>query len=128
MPSCVARAGPHVARNRGAQCCPRTSAKNDVPQTPTSPGWQLGASPSLGCTVGSVGNVVDKADQPVNELALRRLRRAIAPEDEDEEEQLIGVLRMLGAEIPDKNQLPLFGKTPVGKARQSDPLPGAYRR
>jgi hypothetical protein len=64
--------------------------------------------------VGSVGNVVDSSVQPVNELALRRLRRAIAAEDEEEEEeQLIGVLRMLGAEIPDKKQLPLFGKAPA---------------
>ena len=53
----------------------------------------------------------------MNELALRRLRRAIAAEDEEEEEeQLIGVLRMLGAEIPDKNQLPHFGKAPAGQA------------
>lgn len=50
----------------------------------------------------------------MNELALRRLRHAIAAEDEEEEEQLIGVLRMLGAEIPDKNQLPLFGKASAG--------------
>jgi hypothetical protein len=57
---------------------------------------------------------VDNAVQPVNELALRRLRHAIAAEDEEEEEQLIGVLRMLGAEIPDKDQLPLFGKAPAG--------------
>ena len=59
---------------------------------------------------------MDSSVQPVNELALRRLRHAIAAEDEDEEEeQLIGVLRMLGAEIPDKNQLPLFGKTRPGR-------------
>ena len=43
-------------------------------------------------------------------------REAIAAEDGDEEEQqLNGVLRMLGAEIPDKNQLPLFGKPPAGQ-------------
>ena len=60
---------------------------------------------------------MDSSVQPVNELALRRLRRAIAAEDEEEEkEQLIGVLRMLGAEIPDKKQLPLFGKAPAGQA------------
>jgi hypothetical protein len=53
----------------------------------------------------------------VNELALRRLRHAIAAEDEDQQQQLNGVLRMLGVEIldkkiADKNQLPLF----VGRA------------
>ena len=50
--------------------------------------------------------------------ALGRLRQAIAAKDGDEEEQeqqLNGVLRMLGAEIPDKNQLPLFGKPPAGQ-------------
>jgi hypothetical protein len=35
----------------------------------------------------------------VDEAALGRLRDAIATEDVDEEEQLKGVLRMLGAEI-----------------------------
>lgn len=34
--------------------------------------------------------------------------RQIAAEHEEEEKQLNGVLRMLGAEIPDKHQLPLF--------------------
>ena len=58
--------------------------------------------------------IVDTSVQPVNELALRRLRHAISAEDEDEE-QLIGVLRMLGAKIPDKNQLLLFGKTRPGR-------------
>lgn len=67
---------------------------------------------------------MEDSAQAVNELALRRLRRAIAAEDGDEEEQLNGVLRMLGAEIPDKkirdkSQLPLF----VSKAppRQAPP-------
>ena len=54
----------------------------------------------------------------MDKAALGRLRHAIAAEDGDEEEQeqqLNGVLRMLGAEIPDKTQLPLFGKPPAGQ-------------
>ena len=39
-----------------------------------------------------------------------RLREAIDASDLDEEEQLNGVLRMLGEEIPEQNQLPLFVK------------------
>ncbi len=50
----------------------------------------------------------------VDEAALGRLRDAIAAEDVDEEEQLKGVLRMLGTEIPNETQLPLFGKRPGG--------------
>jgi hypothetical protein len=55
----------------------------------------------------------------MDKAALGRLRQAIAAEDGDEEEQeqqLNGVLRMLGAEIPDENQLPLFGKPPPAKS------------
>jgi len=52
-----------------------------------------------------VGNPV----RAVDEAALGRLRDAIAAEDV-EEEQLKGVLRMLGEEIPAERQLPLFGK------------------
>jgi hypothetical protein len=55
----------------------------------------------------------------MDKAALGRLRRAIAAEDGDEEEQeqqLNGVLRMLGAQIPEKTQLPLFGKAPAGQA------------
>jgi hypothetical protein len=54
----------------------------------------------------------------MDKAALGRLRQAIAAEDGDEEEQeqqLNGVLRMLGAQVPDENQLPLFGKPPAGQ-------------
>ena len=54
--------------------------------------------------------------QSVDEAILARLRHAIAAEDGDVEEQLNGVLRMLGVEIHDKKQLPLFGKAPSGQA------------
>jgi hypothetical protein len=54
----------------------------------------------------------------IDDAALGRLRRAIDDEGGDEEEQLNGVLRMLGAEGRDKNQLPLFGKAPVAQAPQ----------
>jgi hypothetical protein len=56
-----------------------------------------------------VQTVVGNPLRAVDEAALGRLRDAIADEDVDEE-QLKGVLRMLGAEIPDETQLPLFGK------------------
>jgi hypothetical protein len=46
----------------------------------------------------------------VDEAALRRLRDAISAEVEDDEEQLNGVLRMLGAAIPDETQLTLFAR------------------
>jgi hypothetical protein len=54
------------------------------------------------------------SDQPVDEAVLGRLRHAITS-DGDEEEQLNGVLRMLGAEAS-KNQLSLFGKARAGQA------------
>jgi len=50
----------------------------------------------------------------------RRLRHAIASEDGDEEEQLNGVLRMLGVHVPDKDQLPLFSKPPAGQGSKLD--------
>ena len=53
----------------------------------------------------------------MDNAALGRLRQAIAAADGDEEEQqLNGVLRMLGAEIPNETQIPLFGKAPAGQA------------
>jgi len=48
----------------------------------------------------------------VDEAVVGRLRDAIAAEDDDEKEQLNGVLRMLGAETLDRDQLPLFDKAP----------------
>jgi len=51
----------------------------------------------------------------VDEAVIGRLRHAITS-DGDEEEQLNGVLRMLGAEISGENQTSLFGKAPVGEA------------
>jgi hypothetical protein len=61
----------------------------------------------------------------VNEAALRRLRHAIVAEDGDDE-QLGGVLRMLGAALPDETQLTLFGQaTGRPRRRQTDPLPGS---
>ena len=56
--------------------------------------------------------------QAVDEAALARLRLAIAVEDGDvEEQQLHGVLRMLGAEVPEGKQITLFGKAP-GQSRR----------
>jgi hypothetical protein len=52
----------------------------------------------------------------MDEATLGRLRHAIAVEDGDEEEQLHGVLRMLGAEIPGETQIPLFGTAPACQA------------
>jgi hypothetical protein len=62
---------------------------------------------------GSCWSPVENYPKPVDEAILARLRHAIATEDGDEEKQLNAVLRMLGAEIHDKNQLPL---APGGQA------------
>jgi hypothetical protein len=58
----------------------------------------------------------------LDEAVLSRLRRAITAQAGGEEEQLNGVLRMLGAEIPAETQVPLFGQGPAGQA------PKALRR
>ena len=52
----------------------------------------------------------------VDEAVLARLRLAIDVEAGGEEEQLDGVLRMLGAKRPDKNQISLFSKAPAGQS------------
>ena len=57
---------------------------------------------------------VDDSVEAVDEAVIARLRHAIAVEAEDDEKQLNGVLRMLGAEIPDSKQLPLFDKRRPG--------------
>ena len=62
----------------------------------------------MGCTVRGCWKLVENYPEPVDEAVLARLRDAIAIEDGDEEKQLSGVLRMLGAEIHDKTQLLLF--------------------
>jgi hypothetical protein len=69
----------------------------------------------MGCTVGPVGNSVENSVRAVDEAALGRLRHAIAAEGKEEEDQLNGVLRMLGAETSDPNQLPLFGDGSAGE-------------
>jgi hypothetical protein len=52
---------------------------------------------------------VEKPVQPADEAALGRLRHAIAAEDEDdEEEQLKGVLRMLAERSPTRLSSPRF--------------------
>jgi hypothetical protein len=71
---------------------------------------QLYGGPSL---AEPVGNPV----QTFDEAARGRLRAAIVAEDGDEE-QLDGVLRMLGAEIPVATQVPLFGKAPASQAQK----------
>jgi hypothetical protein len=52
------------------------------------------------------------AQRPVDEAVRDRLRNAIAAEDGGKE-QLSGVLRMLGAEIPEENPILLFGTAPA---------------
>jgi hypothetical protein len=59
---------------------------------------------------------VDKPVQnPVDEAARARLRDAIEAEDGGEE-QLAGVLRMLGEKDLRQLPLPLFGKAPADQA------------
>jgi hypothetical protein len=82
-----------------------------VPQTPSSPG----RAAALGCTVGSV-DLAGNSVRALDEAVLSRLRHAIAAQAGGEEEQLNGVLRMLGAKIPAANQVPLFGKAAAGQA------------
>ena len=40
--------------------------------------------------------------------------------EEEQEQQLNGVLRMLGAHVPDKESAPLFGKPPAGQGSKLD--------
>jgi hypothetical protein len=62
---------------------------------------------------------VDRPIQNSVDQAVRgRLRHAILADDGDEE-QLEGVLRMLGEKDPGKDQLPLFGKPSAGQAPNS---------
>jgi hypothetical protein len=61
---------------------------------------------------------VKNSVQALDEAVLSRLRQAIAAQAGGEEEQLNGVLRMLGAEIPAATQVPLFGKAPAGQPQK----------
>jgi hypothetical protein len=64
--------------------------------------------------VGGQYPVDEPVQNSVDEAARSRLRDAILAEDGDEE-QLDGVLRMLGEKTLGMNQLPLFGKAPAGE-------------
>ena len=96
----------------------RSAPNSDVPQTPTSPYGQQVESPPLAVRSGDFpprsGNSVDDSVEAVDDALVARLRQAIANEEEDDEKQLNAVLRMLGAEIPDSKQLPLFDKRRPG--------------
>jgi hypothetical protein len=59
---------------------------------------------------------VETSVRAVDEAVLGRLRHAIDAEAGNEEEQLSGVLRMLGAKSPDKNQISLFSNAPAGQS------------
>jgi hypothetical protein len=50
-----------------------------------------------------VESSVDNSVEAVDDALIARLRQAIAVEEEDDHEQLNAVLRMLGAETPDKS-------------------------
>ena len=71
--------------------------------------WLYGQETSL-----EVWKSVDDSVVAVDEAVIARLRHAIAVEEDDDEKQLNAVLRMLGAEIPDSKQLPLFDKRRPG--------------
>jgi hypothetical protein len=68
--------------------------------------------PSEKSTIHEVDELVGNPVIAMDEAVLARLRDAIAAEDVDEEEQLKGVLRMLGEEILEQNQLHLFNGRP----------------
>jgi hypothetical protein len=81
--------------------------------------------PTLG-VIGSRGSV-ENSVQAEDEAALGRLRRAIAAEDgEGEEEQLKGVLRMLARRSPTRLSSPRFvGEHRPVQAPPPDRLPKA---
>ena len=92
----------------------------EFPQTPASPGGQRGPrGPRLygGLSwISLVEKPVGSSVRAVDEAVLGRLRQAIAAEDGNEGEQLSRVLRMLGADISDENQIPLFDTAPGSQA------------
>jgi hypothetical protein len=65
---------------------------------------------------------VDDSVEAMDEAVIARLRHAIATEEDDDEKQLGGVLRMLGTAIPDHKQLLLFGTSlPRVRSRLAPP-------
>ena len=95
----------------------RSAPNSDVPQTPTSPYGQQVESPPLAVRSGDLPRCLEySVDGSVEavEAVVARLRHAISVEEDDDEKQLNAVLRMLGAEIPDSKQLPLFDKRRPG--------------
>jgi hypothetical protein len=115
-------------RETGSRCAPQRAASSAVRPLPRHPRSPPGTSRKLRqVAVGNesrprprlYGGLVDPAGnsvQALDEAVLSRLRRAITAEAGGAEEQLNGVLRMLGAEIPAATQVPLFGQGPAGQA------------
>jgi hypothetical protein len=96
--------------------CPANSDKSlQATGRFASPACTLEPSEEWTFHLGRDGDeLVENAAAAVDKVRLR-LRDAIAASDVDEDEQLNGVLRMLGEEIPEQNQLPLFDKGRTAK-------------
>ena len=80
-------------------------ARQGEPPNCGSSAASAGRTPCLGCTLTVAS--VKQPERPADEMVRRRLRAAIVAEDGDEE-QLNGVIRMLGAVAPENDQLPVL--------------------